>query len=113
MKTATLWVLAGVNALLLVTFFSKYMADNSAVAQVTRRPPEYLMIPGTISGVSSEVIFVVDMANGELGAFSYDNNALRLDAMTTVDLGRVFEAGNATPTRPNTVPGIGGTPGRK
>jgi hypothetical protein len=110
MKSATVWILAAVNALLLVTFVSRHMGDNNAMAQVTRRPPEYVMIPGEISGVSSEVIFVVDTANGELGGFSYDNNTLRLDAMSTVDIGRIFEQaanGAATPARNNSVPGTG------
>ena len=102
-----LWSLA----LLLVTFLSRHMSDNAAIAQVTRRPPEYVMIPGEISGGSSAVIFVVDTANGELGGLSYDNNTLRLDAMSTVDIGRIFEQGaaGATPARPGSVPGTGAT----
>lgn len=109
MKTTIVWVLAGLNALLLATFLSRYTADNVAHAQAAaRRTPDFTIIPGEIPGVSGEVLFVIDGANNQLGAFSYDSNVGRLDAMSTVDLARVFQGGGAA----GVVPGAAGaTPG--
>jgi hypothetical protein len=95
MKTAILWGLAGVNVLLLGLFVSHYVGENTAEAQVAAggRPGEYLLCPGSLTGVTSEVIYVIDTLNGQMGAFVYDQNARRLDTMAGVDLNRVFQAG--------------------
>jgi hypothetical protein len=116
MKTTILWGLAGVNAALLGMFLSHYVRDNAANAQgpapavmVAGRPGDYLLCPGSLTGVASEVVYVIDTLNGQMGAFVYDANGRRLDTMAGVDLNRVFQAGvgpqgGVTPGVPGTVP---------
>lgn len=110
MKTTILWVLAGVNAVLLGTFLSHYVRENTAEAQAqvaAGGPGEYLLCPGAITGLSTEVVYVIDTLHGQMGAFVYDTNGRRLDTMAGVDLNRVFQAGVGP--QGGVVPGVPGT----
>jgi hypothetical protein len=62
----------------------------------TRRPADYIMIPGEIQSGSQAVVYIVDTTNGQLGAMAYDDAQHRLDTMSPIDLGRVFQAGAGT-----------------
>ena len=112
MKTRILWALAGLNVLLLAMFLSNYVRDNQAHAQgiaAAGRPGEYIICPGAITGISSEVVYVIDTLNGTLGAVVFDTNTGRLDTMPAEDLNRVFQAGNPpqglqAPGQPGTLP---------
>jgi hypothetical protein len=98
MKSTVLWGLAVLNVLLVALFIARMTKDNAAMAQA-RRPGEYIMIPGEVTGGAAEVVYVIDTGSGQLGAISYDDARRRLDAMTPVDLTRVFDAGAVTPPR--------------
>jgi hypothetical protein len=112
MKTTILWGLAGLNALLLGMLLSHYVRENSARAQaqlpaVASGPGEYIICPGAVTGIASEVVYVIDTLNGQMGAISYDMNGNRLSMMPGVDLNRTFQAGMAAPG--NAVPNAPGT----
>ena len=128
MKTTVVWALVVLNGLLLVSFVGRVsgvgagesaaLAQNppagaGAVNQPPRRPGEYILIPGEITGGSSAVVYMLDINNRQLGAMSYDDTQRNLNVMPPIDLDRVFEAANATgaPANGNTNRGAGGTRG--
>jgi hypothetical protein len=92
MKSKILWGLIGLNVLLLVCAVGRFMPSNAAHAQA-HRPGDYLMIPGVVTGNSSEVVYIVDTTNGILGGMFYDDGNKDLVAIPTVDLNQVFNAG--------------------
>ncbi len=93
-KSLAFWSLVGSNALLAMTFLSRFTHDNSAIAKaqeaMPRRTGDYLMIPGEVTGGSSGVVYIVDTTNGLLSAISYDENTHRLVSMPKVDMLTVF-----------------------
>lgn len=94
MKTTMLWALVIVNALLLGSLLGRFASDNTALAQQARaapRPGDYLMIPGEVSGVSSGLVFIVDITNGRLSAMTYNESNRRFDTMQSIDLAGVFQ----------------------
>jgi len=91
MKTVLLWTLVITNVLLAATFIGRHTASNSAVAQA-RRPGDFLLVPGDVTGGSSSVVYVIDTANGELSAMVYDDARKELGAMPKINLARDFEA---------------------
>ena len=99
MKKTIFWALIGLNAVLLVGFLGRVgvLGGNEAHAQArgagAGRPGEYVLIPGEITGGSSAVVYIIDVANGTLGAMTYDEPRKQLEAMEPIDLTRVFEAG--------------------
>jgi hypothetical protein len=98
MKNRILWALAALNVLLVVTLAARFSSENAAVAQA-RRPADYIMIPGEISGGSSAVVYIIDTSNGLLGAGTYDDSRREINTMPPIDLARVFQTGPATPPR--------------
>jgi hypothetical protein len=90
MKRAILWSLVAVNGLLVAAVVGRLLPDNTAHAQY-RRNGDYMLVPGNMPGDQAAVVFVVDSANGQLGAMSYDENERQLKSMTPIDLNRVFE----------------------
>lgn len=91
MKTVALWTLVVANVLLAATFIGRHSVPNSAVAQ-SRRPGDFLMIPGDVTGGSSSVVYIVDTVNGELSAMVYDDTRRELGTMPRINLARDFEA---------------------
>ena len=92
MKSKGVWILSGINLLLLGWFLAQHLRDNTAHAQgVASRPGEYMIIPGSITGISSEVVYVIDSLNGMMGAVVFDVSNGRLDTMPAEDLNRVFQ----------------------
>ena len=89
MKNTVLYALAILNTLLLCSFVARIVPDNTANAQV-RRPGEYLLIPGEVTGGSVGLVYVLDQSNQSLGAVAYDENAKAMNAMPEIDLNRVF-----------------------
>jgi len=109
MKTAVLWTLIAINALLLISFLHRVgMRENAALAQgqaQPRRPGDYLMIPGEITGGSAGIVYIVDMTNAKLSAMTYDENNRRIVSMRAVDLAQVFQRGAAQqPAQPQQPP---------
>lgn len=91
MKTILLWTLVVANVLLAAAFIGRHTADNSAIAQ-SRRPGDFLMIPGDVTGGSSSVVYIVDTVNGELSAIVYDDARKEIGTMPKINLARDFEA---------------------
>jgi len=88
MKSTLIWALAALNVLLLVMFVGRTTGET-AYAQA-RRPGDYIMIPGEVTGGSNSVVYIVDQSSHELSAMSYDDAMRRLDVMPTVNLDRIF-----------------------
>jgi hypothetical protein len=68
------------------------MHANAANAQQapTRRPGDFLMIPATVTGSSNGIIVVVDQANSQLSAVSYDDSNRTFSTMSRIDLATIF-----------------------
>jgi hypothetical protein len=113
MKNRVIWALMGLNVLLLVTLVGRLTGDNTARAQAGRRPGEFLMIPGEVSGGANAIVYVLDMGNGQLGALAYDSSRKEINSMPPLELSRVFEGvapvGGGTPIAPRP----GATPPRR
>ena len=92
MKRRILWALVALNILLAISLAMRFGRDNTAIAQV-RRPADYIMIPGEVSGGASSVVYIIDTTNGWLGAMAYDDARKQLEAMPPIDLARVFQTG--------------------
>lgn len=95
MKTFLLWTLVLLNAILVATFAFRLFPDNAAHAQAgaARRPGDYLLIPGEVTGGSGAVVYVLDVTTGKLSAMSYDEPRNEIGMMRELDLARVFDAG--------------------
>ena len=91
MKSAALWGLGALNVLLAIVLINKFVPENRAYAQA--RPSDYMMVPGSLQGVATGVVFMIDTSKGELSAMSYDDTNNTLNPMPKVNLAQVFEAG--------------------
>lgn len=100
MQKRILWALAGLNVLLVMTLAGRLSSDNVAHAQGVKRPSDYVMIPGEVSGGTSAVVYMIDTGNGMLGAMTYDDAQKQLNTMAPIDLARVFDAGGGAPNAP-------------
>ena len=112
-KRRILWALAGLNVVLLVTLIARVSGESTAVAQApARRPSDYVIIPGEVTGSASAIVYMIDTGNGQLGAMTYDDSRKELNSMPPIDLSRVFEGGApANPRGPAVAPGAR-APGR-
>jgi hypothetical protein len=104
MKSTVFWALAALNVLLVAILVNRYLPDNAAHAQAGARPSEYLMIPGQVTGVSTGVIFIVDVSRGELSAVTFDDTRDTFKPLPKIQLDQVFRAGAG-------IGGGGGGPG--
>jgi len=105
MKSTMLWSLVVVNAVLLAALLGRAMRDNAALAQqppVNRRPGDYILIPGEVTGGSSSVVYILDTTNGLLGGMSYNDSTHRIETMTPIPVGRNFDntPGGVNPNGP-------------
>jgi hypothetical protein len=93
MKTVALWCLIAMNAALLGSFASRMTRSNTANAQASGRPGDYLMIPGSVIGGVNDVVYVLDQNSHTLGAVSYDDASKQLIGMKPArDLDRDFDS---------------------
>ena len=91
MKSAVLWALVVINVLLFVSFLGRVVGAPTAIAQpANRRPADYLIVPGEVSGATAGIIYVLDVTNDRLSATSYDENARRMVSMRSIDLTTIF-----------------------
>jgi hypothetical protein len=90
--SGVLWGLVALNVILLLIFLWQGGANHTATAQY-RHAPDYLLIPGEISGAPTEVVYVLDTTNGGLGAVTYDDGTKTLQLMPAINLNTVFSAG--------------------
>jgi hypothetical protein len=89
MKSTVLWGLVGLNAVLLFVFAGSFNRVSPAQAQL-RRPGDYLMIPGAISGGSTSLVYIIDATTGKLGAMAYNDSSHTLETMPPIDLNRIY-----------------------
>jgi hypothetical protein len=95
MKDNAIKLLVLLNVALLASFvggrFLTSSPDPNAAFAQNRRPGDYLMIPGEVTGGSTSVVYVIDTTNGWLGAMAYDDTVRRLETMPgKIDLATVF-----------------------
>lgn len=96
MKRNVIAILIVVNTLLAGLLVYRYIQPNVAMAQV-RQPGNYVLISGTANGVSGDLVYVLDIANGELSAM-IPNQHDKVEAMTPINLNQVFD--NAMQSKP-------------
>lgn len=106
MKSRITWCLIGINIALLAMFVVPRIKPNTAVAQRNERPADYILIPGTISGVERGIVYVIDSSNGQMSALSFNDATGKIDVMVPKDLQRIFEEGQD-------IGGVGGAGGTK
>jgi hypothetical protein len=96
MKTVALWALVAMNLVLLGSFVSKMTKSNTANAQMSARPGDYLMIPGSVVGGVNDIVYVIDQTSHQLSAMSYDDASKQLVTMRPPrDLDRDFDSSSA------------------
>lgn len=96
MKSRITWCLIGINIALLAMFVLPRLKPNTAVAQGNLRPADYILIPGSVSGVERGIVYVIDSSNGQLSGLSFNDATSKIDVMQRKeDLQRVFEEGQA------------------
>jgi len=94
-SSAVLWALVALNVFLFLSFLGRFSRDNAAIAQGVRRPGEYAMVPGEVTGGSAGVVYIVDTTNGLLTAVTFDQNSNppRIVSLPKVDLATIFAKG--------------------
>lgn len=97
MKRNVIAVLIVVNTLLAGLLVYRYIQPNMAVAQV-RQPGNYVLISGEANGISGDLVYVLDVANGELSAMVSNQNNEKLEAMAPINLHQIFD--NAMQSKP-------------
>lgn len=93
MKSTMLWALVVLNVLLLVGALGRFSRPNAAVAQAVRRPGEYIMIPGEVTGGNAGVVYILDTTNGLLSALTLQPGTERMVNMPKIDLAQIFAHG--------------------
>jgi hypothetical protein len=87
MKRELIVGLIGINLALAAGLWWR-TASNTAHAQV--EPPakkaDYLAVPGRVPSIPAEVIFVLDTANGKLGAIAPDTQGILQSMPGRIDL---------------------------
>ena len=105
MKSTMLWALVALNVLLAISFLNRVTPDNAAMAQGTRRPGEYAMIPGEVTGGSAGVVYILDTTNGILTAATFDqaSGGGKLVSQSQINVTDLFARGAAAnqPQQPN------------
>lgn len=102
MKSTLLWSLAGLNLLLAAILVGRIVPDNNAMAQVRRGSADYLLIPGSATGFSYSIVYVIDQTNGQLSAMAWNDNAKRMETLPggAIDLTRMMgEGGGEAPPK--------------
>src|ERR1700676_3994844 len=91
-KSLLFWGLACLNVFLLVVVVNRYSKPNAAMAQGLA-PGDYLTAPGTITGQSDGVVFVLDTRNGLMPAMQYDSGKQTFGSLPSIDVNRALQAG--------------------
>jgi hypothetical protein len=98
MKSTMLWALIALNVLLAMSFLNRFTPDNTAMAQqAARRPGEFAMIPGEVTGGSAGVVYILDTTNGFLTAATYDQatGGGKLVSQAQINVTDIFARGAA------------------
>ena len=91
MKSAALWSLIGLNALLVAVLVSRHTPENQAKA-AGASVGDVLAVPGTLTGFNNGVVFLVDTRGGKLTAISVNSaqGQARIEAMKPIDLEKLM-----------------------
>jgi hypothetical protein len=102
MKSTMLWALIALNVLLAFSLVNRFLPENAAIAQAARRPGEYAMIPGEVTGGSAGVVYILDTTNGFLTAATYDQatGGGKLVSQSQLNVTEIFARGAAA-NQPN------------
>lgn len=102
MKSTMLWALVALNVVLALSLFNRFTPDNTAMAQGARRPGEFAMIPGEVTGGSAGVVYILDTTNGFLTAATYDTaqGGGKLVSQAQINVTEIFARG-AEANQPN------------
>jgi hypothetical protein len=92
MKSGILWGLGALNVVLAVVAVNRFVPEQRAHAQAGR-PSDYVMVPATVTGISTGVVFILDTSKGELSGMTYDDTSNQLAPMPKIDLNQVFKSG--------------------
>jgi len=91
-KSLTVGALVALNVFLLIVVVNRYSKPNAAMAQAAV-PSTYLTAPGTITGQSDGVVFVLDTRNAWLTGMSFNSGSGQFGSFPPVDVNRAFQAG--------------------
>lgn len=97
MKRNVISILVIVNMLLAGLLVYQLVQPNLAIAQA-RQPGNYILVRGEANGVSADLVFVLDVANGELSAMIPNQNNEKLETMAPINLYQIFD--NAMQNKP-------------
>jgi len=95
--TRTIWLLVWVNVALLLALALRLTSPQAAQAQVRVRVSDYDLIPGNVIGSPTAFVYILDTAQGRLGAVTFDDSSGRTFALPPLDLAQVFQAAQNGP----------------
>lgn len=88
MRSKILWALVALNVCLLACLVGQWVGVTSASAQAAPRVSDYLLIPGSVQGSPSQIVYMIDEQSGWLSARTFDGRQM-ID-MPPMDLNRLF-----------------------
>lgn len=88
MRSKVLWALVALNVCLLACLVGQWVGVTRASAQAAPRVSDYLLIPGTVQGSQTQVVYMIDEQNGWLSARTVSGQQM-ID-MPPLDLNRLF-----------------------
>lgn len=104
MRSKAVWALVALNVCLLACLVGQWLRPNVASAQgaAAARVSDYMLIPGTVQGNQTQVVYMIDTGNGLLSARTFAGQGM-ID-MPAIDLNRLFnpKGGGVTPNRRGT-----------
>ena len=96
LKAAGIVALCVLNAALLLSLASRWLAPKTAHAGVAAqgaRPSEYLLLPSRPIGMNQEVVYVLDTDNATLSVAAYNQTNNDIDFVAPLPLSELFGRG--------------------
>jgi len=102
MKSAMIWAMIIVNAVLGGMLLGRFVRPNVAEAQVAPRPGDYNLIPVDFTGMRTGTIAVIDNVTGMMTIIATDEGTRRIEGAQKLNLSQLFEraAGRSVPEKP-------------
>jgi hypothetical protein len=91
-RSKIIWALVALNVCLVACLVGQWVGATTASAQAAARVSDYLLIPGSVQGNQTQVIYMIDEQNGWLSARTFDGRQM-ID-MPPLDLNRLFNPKN-------------------
>jgi hypothetical protein len=91
MKSAMIWALVVINAVLGGMLLGRYVQPNVAQAQGVARPGDYNLIPVDFTSLRTGVVAVVDNATGILTIIATDESTRRMEGAQKLNLTELFD----------------------